>query len=642
MKGLFIALFWLGIYGQAQPSGFRLIRFSGEVRAYYDDYSLERSFPGSHSDNQEEITYEAGLRMRAEGFVVHPNFMEFKLEGNLRENRGERTLQLQSDKLNYDANSHDVSLLFFKKKPIRLEFYSNETFGINQRAFFGTMANRFERLGLRVKAKTPVLVVDLDVYRFDSQQSSLERLLRDESRDVIELKLKASKSETSDLDVSYRQTDYSEQLLGVDYDKALGQLTGRKAYGPDFRNSWFFNALYFQSQGSFETTNESVQIRNSHTLAPHLISNQSANYTSSQNSSVKSEIQNLEHSLTHELFLSLTSRLSSRWERQQTDFQDIQEQEHSLDIQYRKKIPNGYIQCRLVQGMEWKDSVSSGGFLRYEELMRFTSLDLMTIGLTGIDTETIEIWSDDHTSPFVRGLDYSVIETGGFISILRLAEGSIPQDGNVLVIFNYKNYPDFQDDRPYDSQYIELHFLNLFFVTWSRNQYHHRLDSDFTVTPLEDRTTLQTSYRMESRWAVISFTDMDTESNLVPNHMKQLQVSLRANLIRNLQTSLNYSTNQTEFPNQGFSLETDMHNLDVTWRPNGLWELQSTYRHYQYHRVLEEEDANQEREEDSLLVHVKFEFRQFQMKLAYDKLLYLYDQVERCRDRFYVRIARRF
>jgi hypothetical protein len=416
----------------------------------------QKSKVGVRDSRVKETIFEENLRLDTEGYVYHPNLLEFTLGGlfGLVQEDYEDTVGSQSRSSSDSGTVYefDFEARFLKRKKFPLTVFAHRRRGLNPRPFLPSLETTTTEYGVTwqyVSGKTPTMIQFRDsdtrmTPRFvggeqaeDGRQKST--LLRFETAYVF--------SERNILSLTYEHESIEETPFERDYDSDEVTLTHRLDFGERYQHRLDSELNYLDQRGTpyNERTRwrEILRLKHSETLYSRF-DFEALDRTRGQRTSDIAGIE--ERSIyfsglvQHELYESLSSQL--------TAFVQTQDFEPGLEIErfgvharfdYRKTNRWGVLHAGYRVGIERADHHGETQAVDVlDEAHTFQDPDPITLNRQNINIGSIAIRAEDGVTLYRLGRDYRVRDLLNRVEIERIPTGWIADGETVLIdyVFN--------------------------------------------------------------------------------------------------------------------------------------------------------------------------------------------------------------
>ncbi len=529
--------------GSAQRRGVRTFQVTAtsgylEFEARHRKREQE-SKVGAGTMRSEETLFEEKINLEFDGYVYHPNFLEFTLGttlGLLQEDFEDvfsdrrRTSGDTGTILEFDAEAH---LLKKKRHPGSLFARRHRT--IEPRRFLSSIETTTTNLGLTwqyVSEKVPTNVqfshtdVKLDPLGDEEEEGRQKNtLLRFETGYRF--------TNSNVLGLIYEHQSVEQQPFQLDYDSDELTLSHLLDFGSrkQFRLDSELN--FFDQRGSFDIERarwrEILRVQHAEQLRSwyrlELIDRTQGSFTGVPPIEERSYV--LSGTVDHELYGSLISQLHAFIGNQ--DFKTsgvIDRWGTQASFDYRKKNPWGVLLGNYRVRYEEEDR--SGGGVTGEVLDEMhTFRDPEPIRLVGenIATASILITAEDRFTVYQRGTDYTIDRLGDAVEIERVPTGNIADGETVLIDYVFRLFGDFKrETRTHDfgiRQDFDFGLMPYYRLRWQDQD----ISSDGIQAAVAEDVTAHTvglEYRRRPLRLIAEYEDHD--SNINPFRAVRLSV----------------------------------------------------------------------------------------------------------------------
>lgn len=410
----------------------------------------QKSKMGKSKIRTEETILEESISLETEGFVFHPNILEFGLAGlfglvqeDFREvvDKSKRDTNDDGDLYEYDLHAQ-----LFKKREFPLTVFAQRRRGLVPRPFLPSLETTTTNYGLTwqyVNKKMPTIL------QFSHTDARLSPLYvageEDDGRQKnTELRFETGYNFTdhNTLSFQYEYESVDEKPFDFYYDSDEILLTHRLAFGSEHQHRLRSEFNYLNQRGTVDLERtrwrEDLRLKHADTLESQVLF-EALNRKRGGRSGEVPISEECSYYLTgllrHRLFESQTSqiRLFVRQQEFEPDL-DITRWGGNADIQYRKTNPWGVLHADYGFRFERNDH---DGETRTNETIdethSFRDPDPIVLGNRNIDVGSITIRAEDRVTYYHRGLDYSLQTIGNLVEIRRIPGGRIVDGQTVLI-----------------------------------------------------------------------------------------------------------------------------------------------------------------------------------------------------------------
>ena len=561
-----------------------------DMRAHLDFVARHRErdqkskITGTKIESEETI-FEETLSLETEGFLLHPNILEFGLGavyGLVQEDFSEIVNQQErSDSNNGDIVEFDFDATIFQRRDTPMTVYAHRRRGLIARPFLPSLETTTESYGFTfqyLSERTPTS------FQFNYTDTDLNPLFASgapeergrERNSTFSFETAYVFSEHHDITLEYEHESVSERPVTLDYDVDEVTLTHRLEFGDEHQHELLseFNAL--DQRGTIDRDRirwrEELWLQHAETLESRWRFEALDRKRTFRDSSVPEfEEQSVEFTglLRHQLFESQITQLEIFARR--AEFQPDLVQTRwggQATINYRKNNPWGVLRAGYTFRADWNDQ---SGDSRLAEVIgeeqRFQDPEPVFLNNPNVISGSVTVRAQDGVTFYARGRDYTQQTIGNTVELRRLPGGRITNGQTVLIDYLFSVGGTFRIDTLRQSADVRQDF-NFGLSPYYRFEWQDQSlsPSDATSAIAEDITghTVGVEYEKSSLRAFAEYEDHDSTVN--PFRATRLGLSYTHRFKAGARTSFNANW-------------TDMRNEAPTTRQIRLLMLEGRHRH---------------------------------------------------------------
>jgi hypothetical protein len=423
-----------------------------------------KSKTGTSETRSKETIFEESLSLRTDGYVLHPNLLEFGLGtvfGLVQEDFQEVVDgRKRDDSHSGDLLEFDLDARIFKKRAYPTTVFAHRRRGLVARPFLPSLETTTTRYGLTsqyVSKKTPLSL------QFSHTDATLNPLFisgtteEDGRQKNTELRFEAGYhfNDYHTLSLVYEHESVEEEPFKLDYDADEVTLTHQLEFGDQRQHRVRSELDYLNQRGSIDIERarwrEDLRLKHSDTLQS-LFHLEALDRTRGGRSRDVPRIEErslyVSGSLRHQLFQSQTSQLQLFAQKQEFEPElEVTRWGGQASINYRKTNPWGQLQADYSLRVERNDHEgSTRANESIDEVHTFRDPDPITLGSRNVIVGSITVRAEDRVTIYQRGWDYSIRTVGNLVEIQRMSGGRIADGETVLVDYLFEFGGTFQLD----------------------------------------------------------------------------------------------------------------------------------------------------------------------------------------------------
>ena len=515
LRGLLVGVFLLGgFYARArldhnapveQPKMLTLRPSRAALLFEYENRSVENKVSTSPATREDTWYVEPGLQLGASGSFYHSSLLDFNLTGEFARQHKEFEYEgfsrdagggIDAGVDTHSLQNFDVRATLLKLKPYAVHVQAARQDFERHQDYFTREEVDATRWSVRGGYDTPDREL---IFRFaDSREDITGR--RDYSRDERSLRLTAARrmdrDRSTELDYSLRDILHlREQATLQDGQIHEWRFRDQRPAGMGGRAKLSSSATY-TDQGTLATDTQRMYLNERLTLQHSDDLRSTHQYRlHHRTSGGASATAHFARSLVrHQLFDSLTSTGEIEGNRTQSESEGVDTGltriRAGFDEVYTKRLRDD---ARLNLGLALHGSTTRSDSSAEQdvetrqilgETLVLSSQTPTALSQPGVDPASVVVTDLSGARAYEEGIDYRVVERGGFTEIQRIVGGAIPEGGRVRVDYTTGNV-DFDDDFiTVESRYaIRLNLLHEWLMLHARQEELRNFGGDSNTFP---------------------------------------------------------------------------------------------------------------------------------------------------------------
>ncbi len=412
----------------------------------------QQSKVGAGKTKSKESIFEQNIHLEMDGYVYHPNFLEFSAAGlfgllqqDFEDTFGDRK---RSTSEQGTVVEFDVSGQFLKKKSYPLSVHARRQRTLQPRSFQSSLEVTTTNYGFLwriVDEKMPTSI------QFSHNDVRLEPLsdFEDNGRQKntlfrFDTEYRFTDNHVLSFDYEYRKTE--EEPFGLNYDTNELSLSDKIEFGPQHRHRLESELNLYDQKGSFNIERfrwrEILRLQHTENVRSwyqfEVIDRKQGNLAGV--TPLEEQSYSINGTFEHRLYDSLVSQFHGfgQWQEFKSGL-DVKRYGAQVSLDYRKKNRWGTLFANY-QGRAQREDRQGGEQLIEVLDERHTFVDPMPniLSNTRIQTSTIFVTADDRTTTFISGRDFTVRLIGDQIELERVPTGRILDGQTVLVDYLFQ------------------------------------------------------------------------------------------------------------------------------------------------------------------------------------------------------------
>ncbi len=615
---------------------------------------------GALDTRTRENIFEENVNLETEGYVYHPNFLEFTLAGLFGLTQRDYFEDLSGRTRSFSESGNildfDATGWFLKKKPYPGFVYARRHHALQPRLFRSSMETTTTSYGVLwqyVSEKTPVRMqldyVDVFLHPLggeeaDSRQKNL----------TFQLEATCNFSDYHSLTANYTRDSVRDEPFGLRYDSDDLSLSHYIAFGDRHQYQLESEVSVFNQRGDFGIKRaewrETLRIDHTENLRSwyelDVMDRNQGSITGL--APIDERALRLTGTVEHQLYESLVTQASAYLHRQQfRTGPDVDRYGGQLSFDYRKTNRWGVLLAGYRAGIERQKRTGGDRSVEIlDEQHTFRDPDPVTLSGAHVDTGSIFITAEDRATVFYRGRDYTVRTVGDRVEVSRLPSGRIADGQTVLIDYTYRIVGNLTLDTTTQNFRLRQDF------SFGLSPYYRLRRQDQTVTPAdtagaiaEDITahTLGVEYRRGALRLGAEYEDRD--STIRPQKAWRLRASYNHNFEFGASGSLAARWSDVSYSESGRPGSA------TPARQVRLFTIEGRYRHPLTRRLTVEGSLLYRKGEDSYSgpddgvdfdIALEWLIRQTEVRISYEFSQFEDDFARNESSTFYLQIRRKF
>jgi hypothetical protein len=396
---------------------------------------------------EEQWIFEEGVELNAKGYAYHPNLFDWI--ATVRMGLSQETLMLND--VNHETDGtlmgYTFSGLFLKEKPVSVQIFANQNQNLRDQNFAESTRGETQRQGVMIRYRGLFPASLLVETGSDLEESERRNVDSDIMHINFKIADKRNRNWLTELEFDREDVDETSTFF------IPGQTTGDSADLSEIvdefnlRNTWLFGPgedkhslaggiNILDRKGFFPSkrllADQRLDLIHSKTLSSFY----QASIDSEETDLETEDILEGEIGVMKKIYKSLD--LTLRGTGRERSIGDDSETVIGgfVDANYRKRTPIGQYTSSLLVGRELEDQKSSTGVQRFNQdtRVKLDGLNYSFLTSNNIINTSIIVTDTNNTLPaYIRGIDYTIRQTGQVTEIARLAGGIIADGQTVFV-----------------------------------------------------------------------------------------------------------------------------------------------------------------------------------------------------------------
>lgn len=415
---------------------------------YERDHNVRESPAGGADVSSSEETQSAFrevFAMEGRGFVYHPRFLVFHLDGEVELQQLDETSDNGGTSTTLESSSvfrgYGADLRFFAKHPYGVDLFARRHTGTSDSAFTAQQETVSDLAGIRISLRKGRIPSFFNLQRTTTRQGGTFPL--DESR--TEARYQADyhgARSTARFLYTFDENDSSFATEALQTHRV--ELSAGDQLDPDRAGFTSFSAGASRQTGLFLFQEEHMTASFGWNFTPRLRS--SLQGVARRQSSPGSRVADVQSafSLVHQLYESLETSFDFHVDHQHIN-DDGRDDEVSggLALAYRKRVPGASVSLNLggVRTLNREEGLGGRGLV-IDERHTFQVDGVIFLDEASVLPETVVVTDTTGNVPFIEGEDYRVETVGGWTRLALVPGGRLGVGSTVLVDYDFHAQPD--------------------------------------------------------------------------------------------------------------------------------------------------------------------------------------------------------
>lgn len=372
----------VGKVKEVKPFDFAIDDISLRLQGRYTDDQTKSS--GGESTHTTQTYFQELLHLETHGHVVHPNFLEFNLAGEVGLTQSLYEIDGQSDEHNGNLHQYLAQATLFRRNSTNLSLLGQRAVTLTHRPFASSLETTTENRAAVVNTRLGGFTSMFRLYQTDQTQNSLTG---DEqyqfSEDGFEWESYANIGEHQEIDWRYSYSTLDETSsfsVPNSYETQDARLGHTLRFGEDNRSTLDSVLRYRDQTGSIEqeriSLNERLELVHSDTFKTRY----SYLYDQFSFQSIEQTTHRATAGFEHRLFKSLVTTGELGLSTQENDDGFARDEQYGkLNFAYDKKVPYGLFTANLFGGYDLQQNTARETIVHAVQEYNFANGDFITL-----------------------------------------------------------------------------------------------------------------------------------------------------------------------------------------------------------------------------------------------------------------------
>lgn len=445
--------------------------------------------------SSEETIFEESVNLEADGYAIHPNFLEFTVGGllGLRQYAFEDVTDDDVRSLRDDGSIEEFLFegTMFRKKKYPLSVYASRERSLVPRLFqesIDTVSTNYEVIWQYLHEKAPTrLQFSHNDISFDPAAGTTTTERGDHQTTSFRLETGYIFNPSNTLTLRYERRKVREQPFEFNYDLDDATLSHVLEFGEGNRHRLDSDLYWTDQTGTFSLERfrwrERLRLEHSRTLRTEYqfeaIDRTQGNISAT--TPIEDRSYHVSALIEHRLYESLISQFTTSFQRQELNEDSrIDRVRAGATFDYRKRNRWGMLLADYqIDFQRQENRVQDQDVRVLQEPHTFNDPNPVTLVNRNIDLGSIVVTDENRLTLFQPGRDYTVERVGDRVELHRVTTGAITDGQLVLVDYTYHLGGTFELDTLTQNFRIEQKFK------WGLSTYYRLRNQDQTLWPEE-------------------------------------------------------------------------------------------------------------------------------------------------------------
>ncbi|NOX18906.1 MAG: hypothetical protein GXO87_11565 [Chlorobi bacterium] len=443
--------------------------FKGTIGLESNFYYMKTDLRSGFSEEQKSSQFNGAFSFESESTILHPNFLVVDLNAMFRPGtRHDNFIVAPDQAATTTAERVGARANIFNNRPLSGSFYFNYDHSFVRRDFASNIENYRRNLGAYAYYRTFIGNFNFN-YNYDDWLQNEVELQR----------FYASKIHTLNLSVIQKfGKDFSNKLslqYGDYYRKytANNLIIANQTFNADLNTSAVFNfatqirwfsLISYNKQIGYDRRNRiNVNESFSSELPYNFQASANYNYSYLKVDLYTSELNMINFRLGHQLYQSLYTYAEFQYSNFQQNLAYDKTNTFQIGFDYSKSIPGGNLKLSYSYNRYDKKAESeTNAGSAYNEAHQLTDGKIELLDNPFAVENSIVVTDENNILVYQRGYDYEIIDQGEYFEIRRLLGGQIPNNGTVLVSYDYLRENSYKYVSPNQHFFVGLNLFDNF------------------------------------------------------------------------------------------------------------------------------------------------------------------------------------
>lgn len=429
--------------------GFHLKSISGNVFLWGDYRFQTNTLKSGFREEQKSSAFSGEINLNSTSYLLHPNFLLIDLgfgyaPGIIKNNylvAPDRTDSQTAEKLNF-------GLTFFNQRPFSINTFANYSHNFINRELSSDVESFRFNAGSAIAYKNKVLPISINLkHDWWKQNELLTKRVYESKQNSISGKIVKSFAHLDRNELETGYDDYSRKY-------GINSVIRNESFKVIMRNRFYLNSdhrdhyqsyIWYQNQKGDQLIKRFLTNQELHReILTNLHIRLRGQYSKLKYNMIDTRQYYGFGELSHQLYRSVRTFVNFDYSDSKQTYFDEAIKKVQTGFDYRKQIPTGSLQLSYSYLYQSSDrNATPTNLVIINEEHNLVDGDIILLNNPGVLMTTVKVTDLTETIIYDADVDYTLIQRGAFVEIMRIPGGQITNGDVVLVDYESENNPSY-------------------------------------------------------------------------------------------------------------------------------------------------------------------------------------------------------